>query len=125
MKGPTGESVRFAQAEWEYGYRMEIALPWAAIGAVRRAGDAIGLDVHVNDNDGTGREDKLMWSDSGDLAQRRPAPFRAGHAAADRVVRARATPPPSRRPRATCARRARRGRLCASSTTTSAPTRPA
>lgn len=71
-KGPERAGTRFAQAEWEHGYRMEIALPWTAIGATRKAGDAIGLDVHVNDNDGTGREDKLMWSDSIDLAHGDP-----------------------------------------------------
>ena len=60
----------------------------------------------------------------GGPGQRRPAPLRAGHAAADCVGRARRTSPPSRRPRATCARKARRGRRSASSTTTSAPTRP-
>ena len=54
---------------------MEIALPWSAIGATRKAGDAIGLDVHVNDNDGTGREDKLMWSDAADLASGDPRRF--------------------------------------------------
>ena len=74
-KGETRPGVRFAQAEWEHGYRMEIALPWPAIGAARKAGDAIGLDVHVNDNDGTGREDKLMWSDSVDLASGDPRRF--------------------------------------------------
>ena len=74
-KGEARPGVRFAQAEWEYGYRMEIALPWSAIGATRKAGDAIGLDVHVNDNDGTGREDKLMWSDAADLASGDPRRF--------------------------------------------------
>ena len=71
-KGPDRPGLRFAQAEWEHGYRMEIALSWSAIGATRRPGDAIGLDVHVNDNDGTGREDKLMWSDAMDLAHGDP-----------------------------------------------------
>jgi hypothetical protein len=74
-KGPERPGVRFAQAEWEYGYRVEAALPWTAIGAAPRAGGAIGLDVHVNDNDGTGREDKLMWSDGADLAQGAPRRF--------------------------------------------------
>ena len=74
-KGETRPGVRFAQAEWEHGYRMEIALPWPAIGATRKAGSAIGLDVHVNDNDGTGREDKLMWSDAADLASGDPRRF--------------------------------------------------
>jgi hypothetical protein len=58
--------IRFAQAEWDHGYRFEIALPWAAIGNAPGAG--IGLDVHVNDNDGAGRESKLMWSDTEDRA---------------------------------------------------------
>jgi hypothetical protein len=71
-RGPVRPGIRFAQAEGEHGYRMEIALPWTAVGAVRKAGDTIGLDVHVNDNDGTGREDKLMWSDTADLAHGDP-----------------------------------------------------
>jgi hypothetical protein len=70
--GPSRPGIRFAQADREYGYRMEIALPWSAIGAVRKPGEAIGLDLHVNDNDGTGREDKLMWSDATDLAHADP-----------------------------------------------------
>jgi hypothetical protein len=71
-KGPDRPGVRFAQAEWEHGYRVEVLLPWAAIGATPKAGSVIGLDVHVNDNDGTGREDKLMWSDGADLAHGDP-----------------------------------------------------
>lgn len=70
-----GRGVRFAQAAWEHGYRVEIALPWASIGASPVAGRAIGLDVHVNDNDGTGREAKLMWSDARDLASAEPRRF--------------------------------------------------
>jgi hypothetical protein len=75
VKGPAGPGIRFAEAEWEYGYRMEVALPWTAIGSAGKAGDSIGLDVHVNDNDGTGREDKLMWSDAADLAHGDPRRF--------------------------------------------------
>jgi hypothetical protein len=78
-RGPGGDrGVRFAQAEWEHGYRMEIALPWSAIGATPKAGGTIGLDVHVNDNDGSGREDKLMWSDTADLAHGDPRRFGKG-----------------------------------------------
>jgi hypothetical protein len=73
-----GSGVRFAEAEWEYGYRMEIALPWASIGTKPKPGDAIGLDVHVDDNDGTGREQKLMWSDTKDLAYSEPRRFGRG-----------------------------------------------
>jgi hypothetical protein len=72
-RGPgRGRGVRFAQAEWEHGYRIEVALPWSAIGATPKADGTIGLDLHVNDNDGTGREDKLMWSDTADLAHGDP-----------------------------------------------------
>ena len=72
-RGPGGgRGVRFAQAEGEHGYRIEVALPWSAIGAKPGAGGTVGLDVHVNDNDGTGREDKLMWSDAADLAHGDP-----------------------------------------------------
>jgi hypothetical protein len=74
-KGPGRPGVRFAQADWEHGYRVEVALPWAAIGVAPKAGGVVGLDVHVNDNDGTGREDKLMWSDGADLAHGDPRRF--------------------------------------------------
>jgi hypothetical protein len=70
-----GRGVRFAQADWEHGYRFEIALPWTAIGSRPVAGRPIGLDVHVNDNDGSGRESKLMWSDTRDLASVEPRRF--------------------------------------------------
>jgi hypothetical protein len=54
-RGPGGgRGVRFAQAEWQHGYRIEVALPWSAIGATPKAGSTIGL-VHVDDNDGTAR----------------------------------------------------------------------
>ncbi len=78
VKGEARPGIRFAQAAGEHGYRMEIALPWSAIGAIPRPADAIGLDVHVNDNDGTGREDKLMWSDTTDLANGDPRRFGKG-----------------------------------------------
>ncbi len=80
--------MRFAQAEWENGYRVEAALPWTAIGVAPKAGGVVGLDVHVNDNDGTGREDKLMWSDASDLAHGDPR--RLGRA----TLLATATAPP-------------------------------
>jgi hypothetical protein len=74
-KGRGVEGIRFAQKEWEYGYRMEIAVPWGTVGVAPEAGATIGLDVHVNDNDGVGREDKLMWSDGGDKANSEPRRF--------------------------------------------------
>ena len=74
-RGASVEGIRFAQGDWEYGYRMEIAIPWDTIGTSPGAGSTIGLDVHVNDNDGSGREDKLMWSDGEDLANSSPRRF--------------------------------------------------
>jgi hypothetical protein len=74
-KGASVEGVRFAQGEWEHGYRMEVAVPWSTLGVVPAAGSTIGLDVHVNDDDGVGREDKLMWSDASDMANSEPRRF--------------------------------------------------
>jgi len=74
-KGASVEGIRFAQEKWEYGYRVEIAVPWDALGVAPEAGATIGLDVHVNDDDGVGREDKLMWSDGSDMANSEPRRF--------------------------------------------------
>ncbi|MCG6926086.1 MAG: hypothetical protein LJF30_12325 [Acidobacteria bacterium] len=74
-KGASVESLRFAQSEWEHGYRMEIAIPWSTLGVAPGAGSTIGLDVHVNDDDGVGREDKIMWSDGSDAASSEPRRF--------------------------------------------------
>jgi len=86
-------------------------------------GGTIGLDVHVNDNDGTGREDKLMWSDTADLAHGDPrrlgkATLLASGRAEPADAAALTTPAND-----LAAETRRRVRLCASSTTTSAPTR--
>ena len=69
------EGVRVGQAGWDFGYRVEVAIPWSTLGVAPQAGGLLGLDVHVNDDDGVGREDKLMWSDGADKAHSEPRRF--------------------------------------------------
>jgi hypothetical protein len=58
------------------GYVLEITLPWNAVGMSPRPGMRIGLDVHVNDNDGTPqRKGKLTWRAREDEAWRNPSLF--------------------------------------------------
>ena len=58
------------------GYSLEITLPWAALGIQPQAGMRLGMDVHVNDNDGTPqRKGKLTWKAQADDAWRNPALF--------------------------------------------------
>lgn len=58
------------------GYVLEATLPWSTLGIQARPGMRIGLDVHVNDNDGTPtRKGKLSWKAREDEAWRNPALF--------------------------------------------------
>ncbi len=44
------------------GYNVEGAIPWSTLGESPADGVALGLDVHVNDDDGGGsRDSKLAW----------------------------------------------------------------
>lgn len=60
-------AVTFAESGTASGYRVEASIPWTALGAsAPTAGDVIGIDVHINDDDdGGGRDHKLTWNDEG------------------------------------------------------------
>lgn len=55
--------VEYAVATTDTGYLFEIALPWSTLtGASQRAGQLIGIDVMVDDDDdGDGRDTQLSW----------------------------------------------------------------
>lgn len=58
----------------EEGYVLELTIPWSAMRVQPRAGQRIGLDVHVNDDDNGGdRDGKLTWHARQDEAWRNPA----------------------------------------------------
>lgn len=59
--------ITVAEVSTANGYRVEASIPWTAVGNVTPvAGDVIGIDVHINDDDdGSGRDHKLTWNDDG------------------------------------------------------------
>ena len=60
---PAGMQVRSVTAPNSFVF--EISIPWASLGVTPANGMQLGLDVHVNDNDGADALDgKLMWSAS-------------------------------------------------------------
>jgi hypothetical protein len=70
------QDVLFWQSDTDNGYVMEVAIPWTSLGAsAPAAGELLGLDVHVNDNDGNGREGKIALFAHTDDAWRDPSLF--------------------------------------------------
>jgi hypothetical protein len=68
--------VRYAVVTTDKGYRLEAAFPWSTLGTKPAAGARIGLDVHVNDNQGNGKRDaKISWHDQNDQAWQTPRAF--------------------------------------------------
>jgi hypothetical protein len=62
--GDAATRTRHAWAPAEDGYTVELAIPWTELGRRRpAAGDTVGLDVGVNeDDDGGERDGQLMWA---------------------------------------------------------------
>lgn len=61
------------------GWVMEIAIPLENLGVVFKHQPLLGLEVQVNDNDGSGRIGKLMWHGTalmGDVAWKRADAFK-------------------------------------------------
>lgn len=77
----SAEGVRYAfSANADGGYQLEVAIPWQTLGLRPQPGISIGLEVHVNDDDGGGdRDTKIMWNDRSDEAWRNPRRFGNGH----------------------------------------------
>jgi len=70
------EGVKFAQLDTSTGYIMEIKLPWKTLGVSVVAGNLIGIEIQVgNDNTGEGRQNKIGWWSSGDNAWTDPSTF--------------------------------------------------
>jgi hypothetical protein len=68
--------VQYAFARTDRGYRLEIKLPWSALGTAPAVGNRIGLDVHVNDDDDGGdRDTKIIWFGTHDVAWQQPRTF--------------------------------------------------
>ena len=68
----------FAWAETDEGYRLEAALPWSALAPNQtiEAGQVIGFDCHVNDDDDGGERDgKLNWFNEQDDSWENPGAF--------------------------------------------------
>jgi endoglucanase len=71
-QGDPGSGILAEQSDVPEGYLMEIAFPWTALSASPTAGQFIGIDIHINDNDGHGRDGKLSWHSRRNAAYRSP-----------------------------------------------------
>ncbi|MFL5728888.1 MAG: sugar-binding protein [Cytophagaceae bacterium] len=62
--------VTFAQTtkSGNLGYIMEIMIPWSTLNGAPSAGDFMGFDLHVEDNDSGNRNGKKVWADNTDNA---------------------------------------------------------
>lgn len=76
IKHQNTNGVQYALVTTPEGYRLEAKLPWTTLGTKPAAGTKIGLDVHVNDNQGNRRRDaKISWHSRTDDAWENPRSF--------------------------------------------------
>jgi Carbohydrate family 9 binding domain-like len=69
-------NVAFASNRSGLTYRIEMRIAWSELGITPVAGNRIGLDIMVNDNDGGSvRQGKRMWSSTDDLGYLRTDNF--------------------------------------------------
>lgn len=73
--GSSIEGMQTGQSKLEDGYIIELSIPWQAMGQMPEAGALLGLDIHVNDNDGATRHGKLAWWTDRDNSYQSPAVF--------------------------------------------------
>ncbi len=60
----------------KHGLILEAAIPWRSLGVQPREGNAIGIDVQINDDDnGNGRDTKLAWHSKTDDSWKNPQTF--------------------------------------------------
>ncbi|WP_226022565.1 sugar-binding protein [Halomicrobium salinisoli] len=70
------EAIEFAQTETDEGYRVELAVPWDALGVDPTLDHLMSMDVHViEDHDGGKRDEKKAWSATADTAWQNPQTF--------------------------------------------------
>ncbi|MFO7868595.1 MAG: glycosyl hydrolase family 8 [Bacteroidales bacterium] len=67
--------IEFTTTTTTDGYNIEIAIPWSTINITPHINDIIGLDIAVNDNDGSGRENKIAWHATVDDGWQDPSIF--------------------------------------------------
>lgn len=76
---PSGRSVAgitYAVVSNTGGYTVEGMIPWSTLQATPVAGQLLGLDFMINDDDnGTGRDKKLSWNAATDDAWQNPSLF--------------------------------------------------
>jgi fibronectin type 3 domain-containing protein len=69
----------FAIEDTPGGYTCEVLVPWATLGVTPAAGEFIGTDVHVNDDDdGGARDAKIAWYATADNSWTDPSTFGTG-----------------------------------------------
>ncbi len=73
--GSIVDSASYSQMRMADGYQMEISIPWKSISASGLPDHFLGLDVHINDNDGNTRNGKLTWWAVQDNSYQTPSVF--------------------------------------------------
>ncbi len=56
------QGVSWALQESSQGYSVELAIPWRGLALEPHAGDRLGLDIGMNDNDGKPQETQTRWA---------------------------------------------------------------
>ncbi len=75
-KDNIGPGSTVAVVDTNQGYDVEVSIPWSALGLTPTAGQFIGLDVHIIDDDeGGARSGKLSWFSQIDESYRDPSLF--------------------------------------------------
>ena len=64
-----------SQTTTKTGYRMQVEIPWKVIKGKPGADQFIGIDIHINDNDGSRRDAKLTWKAVRDNSYQSPSYF--------------------------------------------------
>lgn len=76
---PSGRSVAgivYSAVSTTNGYIVEGLIPWSTLQATPLAGQLVGIDFMINDDDdGTGRDGKLSWNAATDNAWENPSLF--------------------------------------------------
>lgn len=58
--------VNYKMIKTTTGYNLEASIPWSTLKTTASAGKLVGFDIGINDNDGTGRVNKISWHQNQD-----------------------------------------------------------
>ncbi len=73
-KGRLG--IKQTMTRSDRGYTLETSIPWSTLGIKPKAGQSIGIDIQINDDDsGNGRDGKLAWHAKNDNSWKNPQTF--------------------------------------------------